>query len=297
MRRVAALISISLATSIYLHSVPTADVNTWKQSLRAAQQAADDGEFDRARQLLIADVAKLEIANSNRFHLISTLNELGLVYSSLAQFSNAEHTYRRAIQLAEELPQAGGLVFAKLLGGLASVYLAVGRSQEADRLHVRALESLPPEFGPEHPERGQMLSNLGTVYSARHRYRQALQLYQQALTIFETAYGPDDERTCRVVQNLGVVAGQMGRHSQAAAYLARAISGLEARWGSSHPILLRPLLNQAQVHLRLRKSAAAEAFAVRALGIAELAYSPTHPLVAEAVLVYNDTLLANKRKP
>jgi tetratricopeptide (TPR) repeat protein len=55
-------------------------------------------------------------------------------------------------------------------------------------------------------------------------------------------------------------------------------------------------MNQAQAHLRLKRPAEAEALALRALRIAESTYGPVHPLVADAVLVYGETLQATKRK-
>ena len=266
---------MAFAATVFVHNLSASEaglgVNIWEQAVRTAHEAADKGELDQARQLLMTEVEKLETYPTDRSRLMITLNELALVYHSLGEVLNAERTYHHAIQLAQEPPRAGGLAFAKLLDGLASVYLSIGRYAEAERLRLRALDGLPSDMGPNHPDRGQILSNLGTLYTARQRHQQALQAYQQALTIFETAYGPDDDHACRVVQNLGVLAAQMGLYSQAAIYLTRALSGLEARLGSSHPVLVRLFINQADVHLRLKKPTTAEAFALRAVKIAESA--------------------------
>ena len=263
---------MAVAGAMHFHNPRPAEaaqgVHNWEQALRSAQEAADKGEFDRARELLLKEVAKLGDPHPDPYRLILTLNELGLVYSSLGQFSSAERAYRRAIQRAEESPDAGGLVFAKLLDGLASVYLNVGRVSEAERLRVRALERLPSDMGRDHPERAWIVSNLGTVYLARGKRHKARQAFEQALAIFETAYGRSDGRTCRVAQNLGVLTAQVGRYSEAAEYLARSVSGLEARLGRSHPVLVKPLINQSRVHLRLKRPADAGSFALRAIGIA-----------------------------
>src|SRR5687768_4020338 len=160
MRRPATLILLTLAATVYMDSLSAQAgpaLNLGEQALRAAQEAADKGDFDRAHQLLMIEVAKLEMPRPDRSRLMITLNELAVVYYSLGQFSNSERTYHRAIQLAEGPPRAGGLAFAKLLDGLASVYLSLGRYSEAERLRMRALEQLPPDMGLDHPERGQIL--------------------------------------------------------------------------------------------------------------------------------------------
>src|SRR5262245_24874117 len=113
MQKVAIFISVALAGAVDLNGVRAADAapsaTFWERSLRAAQDAADKGEFDRARELLVEQVATLENSHTNRYRLIMTLNELGLLYSSLGQFSSAERVYRRAIRVAEQSPAAGGL--------------------------------------------------------------------------------------------------------------------------------------------------------------------------------------------
>ena len=60
---------------------------------------------------------------------------------------------------------------AQSCNNLAELYRALGRYDEADALHRRALEIREQRFGPDHPEVAQTLNNLGVLYAIQERYR------------------------------------------------------------------------------------------------------------------------------
>jgi tetratricopeptide (TPR) repeat protein len=76
---------------------------------------------------------------------------------------------------------------ANVLNELASVALASGRFQEAERLFQRVADIYKASYGEHHYLYAVGLSNLASVYMARHEYVRAEQIYRDVIARFTAA--------------------------------------------------------------------------------------------------------------
>ncbi len=67
------------------------------------------------------------------------------------------------------------------LNNLALLYKKQGRYEEAEPLHIQALEKCRAVLGEDHPDTLGSLNNLAALYGSQGRYAEAEPLYVQAL--------------------------------------------------------------------------------------------------------------------
>ena len=112
----------------------------------------------------------------------------------------------------------------------------LGRYDEAEPLHKRALAIREKVFGPNHPEVAQTLNNLGVLYANEGRYAEAEPLYKRALEIRIASYGADHLTTAETRQNLATLYYAQGRYDEAAPLYEQALKVEEKALGSRSPL-------------------------------------------------------------
>ncbi|CAN0420298.1 unnamed protein product, partial [Phaeothamnion confervicola] len=88
----------------------------------------------------------------------------GLCLKKLTRASEAERSYRDAIDIFEKVQGPNGRDLAVALDNLASLYVTLDRLKEAEPLRLRALQIFRSTLDPLHPSIATALGNLAVLY-------------------------------------------------------------------------------------------------------------------------------------
>ncbi len=153
-----------------------------------------------------------------------TLNNLGLVYSNIAQLQQALECYQKALTIYEAVQDREGE--AATLTNLGLAYHRIGKPQRAIEYYQQALEYFQqalPILRDVQDRRGEAttLNNLGVIYESTGEPQRAINYYQQALPIHQAIQYQHGEAT--TLNNLGGVYNRIGEPQQAIEYLEQAL--------------------------------------------------------------------------
>ena len=160
------------------------------------------------------------------------------------RFDDAITHFKRAVDLAEQYHGPENIAVAEMLGRLAGVYKAQGRTGEAEPLYERALAILEKIPGQEDLDAARLRDELVEVRQAmgsdawpeavmeahrqgralenEGRYRDATPYYQEALERGEREFGPDHLKTAILMNDLGTTYFEQGRYAEAEPLYRRA---------------------------------------------------------------------------
>jgi len=125
--------------------------------------------------------------------------------------------------------------YASVLNTLATVYVALEKYDEAERLYRRAMAIREKILGEDHPDVAHILTNLSLVYSLQRKFGEAEGVLRRALKIQERALGGND---VTIATTLGLLASAclgQGRSQEADALHQRAMSIIGSALGRKRP--------------------------------------------------------------
>ena len=128
---------------------------------------------------------------------------------------------------------------------LAIGYYALGRYEEAVRLHEENLSIRGRELGPEHPDTLTSRNNLAGGYFALRRYEEAVGLWKETLSIRERVLGSDHPVTLGIFSNLASGYRALGRYQEATRLWEETLSIRGRELGLEHPDTLASRNNLA----------------------------------------------------
>ncbi len=210
----------------------------------------------------------------------TTLNNLGLLYRSIGDYTKTELLYQRALKINEKALGPDHPATALALNNLAWLYYSLGNYAKAEPLYQRALKINEKALGPDHPATAYVLNNLAGLYDSLGDYAKAEPLYQRALKINEKALGPDHPYTATTLNNLAVLHNSLGNYAKAEPLYQRVLKIREKALGPDHPATATALSNLAILYYALGDYAKAEPLFQRAFKINEKALGPDHPTIA-----------------
>jgi tetratricopeptide (TPR) repeat protein len=129
---------------------------------------------------------------------------------------------------------------------LANSYYAVGRTQEAIKLHEETLRLRKTKLGPDHPDTLATMINLANSYYAVGRTQEAIKLHEETLRLTKAKLGPDHPNTLATMINLGESYAAAGRTPEALKLLEESLRLCKAKHGPDHPHTLRNMGNLAK---------------------------------------------------
>ncbi|WNZ44070.1 CHAT domain-containing protein [Leptolyngbya boryana CZ1] len=147
-----------------------------------------------------------------------TLNNIGVIYSTLGQDRVASDVYQQALVIARQVNNRFGE--AATLNNIGEVHRNLGEYAKALSFYEQALV-ISHELRSSKLE-GQVLSNIGEVYNSLGQYERALTFSQQALKIRRSTGDQVGEGVTS--SNIGVTYTQLGQYPIALKYLQRALS-------------------------------------------------------------------------
>jgi tetratricopeptide (TPR) repeat protein len=210
-------------------------------------------------------------------HVAGGLNNLAELYRLQGRYAEAEPLYKRSLAIMEKTFGPDHPSVATTLNNIALLYDDQGRYTDAERLYKRSLQIYTKFFGPDHPETVKSLSNLAEVYSRQGRYADAESLYKRSLEIREKAFGPSHPSVAISLNNLADLYQDQGRYSEAEPLLKQSLAIDEKSFGSDHLEVATPLLNLGALYVTQGRYGDAEPLLQRALKIRESAQGPNHP--------------------
>ncbi|KAH6646122.1 kinesin light chain [Truncatella angustata] len=190
---------------------------------------------------------------------LSTVNNLGNLYSDQGKLQEAEEMYLRALRGKEkawgpdhtstlDTVNNLGLLYSSqgkmqeaeemYLRALRGYEKAQGKMQEAEEMYLRALRGKEKVWGPDHTLTLDTVNNLGNLYSDQGKMQEAEEMYLRALRGYEKAVGPQHIARYRPAINtlwgFGALLWKQGRPVEARTYYQRAYDNLTALLGSQH---------------------------------------------------------------
>lgn len=150
---------------------------------------------------------------------------------------------------------------------LAVLENAAGNYDEAEALHLHAIELAKSSFGEDHPVVSARLGNLAAVYIRQARYAEAKAVYENALEREERVLGPDHPDSLGTRGNLAAVLQFLGDTKASADMLREVLVRRERVLGPNHPEVAQGLENLATVLNDLGQHEEARTMLERALDI------------------------------
>lgn len=162
------LIILIAAFSSACNRIPTvARVPVTPENVRKANQAATRGDLFFARGEVYAALIKYLEAGRLNPNSEQISNKLGITYSQLEFYTEAEAAFKRSIGLKRN--------YAQPYNNLGSVYFALDDKKQAEKYFKRAI-SIEADIASFH-------MNLGTLYFERGKFDQALDEWRYGLKL------------------------------------------------------------------------------------------------------------------
>ncbi len=250
-----------------------------KAALRMLNHAArleqDAGRFSEAKEKAEAALAIVERRGPEADkELVEPLNNLARAERALANYAAAEASYKRAIDILDA--QADVANSGILNDNLAVLYGHMGRLDDAEPRHRRAIQLLEQALGREHREVGQAAANFGVFLNEAGRLDEAEPLLRRGLAIAEAQLPQDPVSIAIITDNLAGLMRQTGRNDEAMQNLRRALALFEKSLPPDHPTLATVHNNLGRLLIDIGRPAEAEAALRRALEIDEGLYGAEH---------------------
>ena len=150
-----------------------------------------------------------------------------------ADYAQAEKLFLAALKEAEKFGEQDPR-FATSLNNLAELYLAQGKSEQAEPLYRRALAIREKALGPEHSDVAQSLYILALFYHTQGHYAEAEPFFQRVLAIREKALGPEHPLVATFLEMYAGLLHKLNRDDEADKMEARA-QAIRAKHAEENP--------------------------------------------------------------
>ena len=154
----------SRAYEIRKENLGEENISTVEANIAIGGVEKELGQFVKAKERLRRIYEQLtETDVSNRF-MFNLLMDLGFVYESLGDQSNAEFYLKKCHELDKDLNGEDSLKVMNSLHNLGFFYFKAGRYDEAESIHLKTLRIRMDEYGESHNQTIASLWSLGEVY-------------------------------------------------------------------------------------------------------------------------------------
>ncbi|MCH8806009.1 MAG: serine/threonine protein kinase [Planctomycetes bacterium] len=201
----------------------------------------------------------------------------------------------RAAQRIEESLGDQPDVEASLRNEFGSVYLSLGRLDDAEPHYEKALELRRRVLPAEHPETLDSLNNLGQLRTGQGRFAEAKRLLIEALAGRRSVLGPDDPKTLITMNNLALAVQYQGQLEEAEHLLRETLERQQRVLGDDHTDTLTTMANIAGLLRQHRRFDEAEPLLRTVLEGFTRAYGAEHPRTLLAVGALAVTLKQDKK--
>jgi tetratricopeptide (TPR) repeat protein/predicted Ser/Thr protein kinase len=210
---------------------------------------------------LLTDAVEIfeRVEGPTSYNLGAALNNLGVAYSVLSRWEEAEAAHRRALAIREATVGPNHPHIAMSAGNLAAVLVPRDRLDEAEVHLRRALQVSESALGPDHEDTVRATANLGFLLHLRGRSAEALPIIERSIAATRRAKGEHDPLVAVGSHMLAEVYRALDRWEDAVLALHAAIAIVEPTQGrvEPSPFELNVELGQALAKLGRREQAVA----------------------------------------
>lgn len=188
--------------------------------LKAAEERSQNVVRASARMAYLrGEIAEWEIRwqdalehYKRAYHLDATLEH----QQAYARLCWRMRRWEEAVPLLKDLLEQTGAEHGKAgneyliaLNNLATIYINIGRYDDAEPLYDEALMIRRQVLGADHPDTASSLNNLAGLYHAQRRYVEAAPMVMEAVEIMERVLGAEHPNTKIMRENYEVLLAEM----------------------------------------------------------------------------------------
>ena len=152
----------------------------------------------------------------------ATLCNLGVAYTNLGRYTEAEPVYKRALALSVESGHKRDQ--SQVYDHISMLLSKMGRFDEANSASQTAVSLAEGSWGLENPNTASILANRGFLLGLRGRYREGEAYLRKAMAIDEKAMGQDNNVWGGAASDLSKLCIAQGKLKEAQKLLTKSIA-------------------------------------------------------------------------
>ena len=220
-----ALAAACLAVFLGVAGAPAlAQEDAWAVFSINGVEAYNRGDFVEALEGFSQALVRARSFEHSDQRLITSLSNLGMVYSRMGFFDKAEPMYQEAIRIQTSILRRGHPDLSATLTSLADLYMGQERWSDALPLLTQALEIREAAAGHNHPFTALVVFTLGEVALAQNNWEQAVVMFSRVLVIRRQSFGPVHQSLIYPLTRLGVSLHALGDLDQAEISFTQALA-------------------------------------------------------------------------
>ncbi len=247
------------------------------------------GRFDEAMPLAL-DAANRSETEEDAWHASIHRGNYGLILTRAGRLPEARTVLTTHAETTIDLYGPGHVESAWAYNALGTVYLQLGRNEDAEEWLTRAVDVYRGRDGLP-LERTHALNNLASVVKAQGRSDEGHALMVEALASMDQQTTGDHATRAVLLNNLGSSATELQRFEEAADYFGRALQ-MQQRLGGAPLQRLLPTANLSEVYLHMGDHAAARRQLEQTLSLLEGEVPDDHPNAGRVYFLVGETYLA-----
>ena len=234
------------------------------------------GQLEKAEELyqMLLDKAS---SKTDRAHY---LNQLGVLYYNMGEYSKALSSYERSLEIYKKALPPNHPDLATSYNNIGGVYDDMGEYSKALSCYEQSLEIYKVALPPNHPDFAQSYNNIGGVYDNMGKYSKALSSYAQSLEIRKVALPPNHPDLATSYNNIGMVYKNMGEYSRALSSYEQSLEIMKVSLPPNHPSLATSYNNIGSVYMNMGEYSKALLSYEQSLEIRKVALPHNHPSLA-----------------
>lgn len=242
--------------------------------LLAMGDGREDDALDALKQ---ASALESTLPNVDEATKAATLMNLGLAYTHLYQYGEAEPVYKKALEAAESSHDKKTI--SKAYDHFGMLFMKDGRFGNADEASLKAVNIAKEAWGADSVNAACMMANRGYLLGLEGRYKDSESTLNEALEIQRKRSGEDSALVASVLSDLGKVYLTQKKLSAAEEAFAEAIKIRGKLVEKNESGLLKMKTFLARTLMEEGKTAAAKQLAETSLKLAEQKFGEDSPKI------------------
>lgn len=210
------------------------------------------------------------------------LNNLGVVYNELGEFSKTLDHLQRALEIRVAVHGEENNLTATTYNNIGNTYLDSGDPNKALEYFQKALDINQKVLDSDDPALAVSYNDLGNVFYSLGDYGKALEYLEKALEIQTKIYSGGHLHTAATLNNIGMLLSDKGDYQTALDNYFKALAIQEKIVGPGHPDIAISYNNIGSVYYYTGDFSKALEYFRKALDIRVAAFGEKHPSVGES---------------
>ena len=232
---------------------------------------------DEAKELYLRLLQLEEEQNAPVSDRSTTMNNLGVLYSSEGEMDKAEDMLLRNVKICTENRSDDEEAYIRAVNNLATHYYRDEEYTKSEPLMVQVREGCETMFGVGHPKTISAMNNLGQLYKSQERYEESLALNLKSLNTSRNILGPSHPYTITSLDNTGSIYQYLGQYEKSEEMHLQALEESEKFLGADHSQTMIIVNNLALLYEETGREKEAEMFFLRDLHTSGRVLGLEHP--------------------